>query len=663
MDPLSVTAGVVGLLDVVSRLSFSILRFKGDYKLADEDLNSARDHALLLKEEISKLEQIKSSSFSPPRKTAKLHNDLDQISNHSHLAIDDASFEKAIATARNLFRNIEASFPLRSDPHTWRSKVRWAMKDKQAFAHLKDHLQSAESTLQGIVLMEQLRVSRMIYGMLHRQQSLMEKLERGDIVSQTNTINMSVITRPTAQLSTAIIEAQLRELHLESKPNIRQHGAVKTKKVLPRGTQFDRWGFSGRLVAVPRENGTSYQAGMRISLLGKMYSVQLRMTNPGFSFVPTLSVRNIVPTDSELASVCRAGNFDRARQLLTNSMAHGNDVTAAGWPMLDYAIESGSARLVRLLLDHGADPNLTYGEHHMTALQSSFLRGELDIARILLNQGADIEHIDSDGYSVLSYLWIVDKPLHKSVEFMQLCASDGFSGVNACDSRGWTPFHRAAAVGTAEDVKAFLRLGASLDLRAEWYGWTALFFAASHDNVDTFQAIVEHSGPDILESLDGDGWTLLHCCTYFGAPQVLKIILGSGIDVNKKTHPAPLPEDPELSYRELTALDIAMYIGPNRYQMFMNILSETGRDADLTSCDEVFWDALDEDCNKSDTKAPIYGAEDVDDKWTLLHWASYNGSLKVKRLFMLKGADPEHLDAIQLEDNPTVLPTSPFDRR
>jgi ankyrin repeat protein len=100
--------------------------------------------------------------------------------------------------------------------------------------------------------------------------------------------------------------------------------------------------------------------------------------------------------------------------------------------------------------------------------------------------------VDSDGYSALSYLWVVDGQLDKSVDLMRLCLADGFSEVNACDNRGWTAFHQAAAVGTPEDVEAFLQLGASLDLRAEWYGWTALFFAASHDNVETFQTIVNH---------------------------------------------------------------------------------------------------------------------------------------------------------------------------
>jgi ankyrin repeat protein len=316
---------------------------------------------------------------------------------------------------------------------------------------------------------------------------------------------------------------------------------------------------------------------------------------------------------------------------------------------------------------YGEIREITQELHHRTALQSSFPRGNFDIARILLTKGADIEHIDSDGYSVLSYLWVVDKPLEKSGDFMRLCLSNDFFEVNACDSRGWSAFHRAAAIWTPEDVEAFLRLGASLDLSATWYGWTALFLAASHDIVETLQAIIRHSGSDVYESLDGDGWNLLYCCIYFGAPRVMRILLQNGIDINQLTHPAPLPEDPELSYRELTPCDIALYIGPNRYRMFMEALAETGREEDLKETPDMYWDAIiDTRCEESEEEGsprPIYGAEDVDDRWTLLHWASYNGSLKVKGLFLLKGVDLEHMDAITLEGNPTLLPTSPFKDR
>lgn len=155
MDPLSITAGAVGILGAVTKLSGAVSRFKQDYKLADEDLNVARNHALLLKEEIGKLESMNSSNYSPPRKMAEGCS-CDRAADTGHLAMDESSFAKAMSTARDLLSDIEASFPLRSEPHTWRSKVRWAVKDKQVLAQLKERLQSAESTLQGIVEMEQL---------------------------------------------------------------------------------------------------------------------------------------------------------------------------------------------------------------------------------------------------------------------------------------------------------------------------------------------------------------------------------------------------------------------------------------------------------------------------------------------------------------------------
>ena len=156
MDPFSITAGVVGIFDVVTRLSSAICQFKDDYQLADADLDLARQHALLLKEEIRALESKKVSYHHPLRKSAEGQDGSDHAAESSHLGLDEASFTKAMSTASELLSTIEASFPLRSEPHTWKSKVRWAMKDKQVLLQFKERLRSAESTLQGILAMEQL---------------------------------------------------------------------------------------------------------------------------------------------------------------------------------------------------------------------------------------------------------------------------------------------------------------------------------------------------------------------------------------------------------------------------------------------------------------------------------------------------------------------------
>ena len=155
MDPFSITAGIIGVLDCVTKMSCAISRFKADYKLADADLEIARQQALLLQEEIAALESRKTSDYS--QLCGKTNGDYkcDHGAENSH-GLEKASFTKAMSTAHNLLSSIDSSFCLRSEPHTWRSKVRWAMKDKHNLAQLKDQIRSTESTLQGIVTMEQL---------------------------------------------------------------------------------------------------------------------------------------------------------------------------------------------------------------------------------------------------------------------------------------------------------------------------------------------------------------------------------------------------------------------------------------------------------------------------------------------------------------------------
>ena len=209
----------------------------------------------------------------------------------------------------------------------------------------------------------------------------MEKIERGEILNN-NVIDMTVFSQSNPQSTPAVVQAQFSEI--KSGANQSTHVITKPTKLKPRTARFDRWGFSAQLVTLSGDQGTRYQAAIHISFFGRMYSVQLQTSCLGSTFYPILRVRNIVPTDSEMTIACKMGDFDCARKLLTSGSAHGGDFTASGWPMLDvsvqhspctqyasimtynkYAIESGSARLVRLLLEHGAEPDMAYGEHNM----------------------------------------------------------------------------------------------------------------------------------------------------------------------------------------------------------------------------------------------------------------------------------------------------------
>jgi hypothetical protein len=284
-----------------------------------------------------------------------------------------------------------------------------------------------------------------------------------------------------------------------------------------------------------------------------------------------------------------------------------------------------------------------------------------------LKAGADINYIDHDGFSALSYLWVTEDRAKDSPDFLNFCETNGLSktAINSTDDRGWAPIHRVAAIGTAEDLRACLRLGASLKTLTNWYGWTPIFFAASHDNVETFNVIAQDEKTNIHHLRDIDGWNLLHCCIYWGASRMTRMLLRDyKFDVNATTLPSSLPEDPLLAGLKLTARQIALHMGPDHYRMLQEAMAAAELNSVLEDWDDVYWDAGPSttwrrgnfnESLKSTPSAPdpVFGAEDVNDKWTLLHWASYCGSPKIKHLLVLKGVSPARMKGIT-----TYLPPS-----
>ena len=179
------------------------------------------------------------------------------------------------------------------------------------------------------------RVSHAIHEILRQQQSTFDRIQSGEIATN-NILNMAFINQSSPHSLPSVVQAQPSQI----KPMPKQSTQVISKptKLLPWTVRFDRWGFSAQVVVLPKDKGKSYQAAVHISLLGKMYMVQLQMSCPDFSFDRMLHVRNIVPTDSAMTVACRTGDFDSARRLLASGAAHGSDITLAGWPMLDVSV-------------------------------------------------------------------------------------------------------------------------------------------------------------------------------------------------------------------------------------------------------------------------------------------------------------------------------------
>jgi len=129
-----------------------------------------------------------------------------------------------------------------------------------------------------------------------------------------------------------------------------------------------------------------------------------------------------------------AGEVERVERLIANNAAV-NGVSADGWTPLHLASFFGHARIVELLLAHGADVAATStNSNGNTPLHAALAANHTFVAGLLLGAGSD---------------------------------------VNAADAAGWRPLHLAAANNSLDTMKTLIAQGADVHA-ANAQGQTAL---------------------------------------------------------------------------------------------------------------------------------------------------------------------------------------------
>lgn len=209
-------------------------------------------------------------------------------------------------------------------------------------------------------------------------------------------------------------------------------------------------------------------------------------------------------------------------------IGHGADVNARGregnTPLHD-AASHGSTEAVRVLLEHGADPNVTNDSRQtaaMLALDSrdaeirQFLEpGKRETLRLLIQTGAEIPSIHLAAF-------MGDRA--KVEAFL----SNG-ADANEPLSDGWTPLHVAAREGHANVIEALVARGAPIDAK-DHVGDTPLLTAVRWGHLDAVKALAS-AGADI-EARDDHGETALHVAVSGGHTNVVEFLTAKGADVD-----------------------------------------------------------------------------------------------------------------------------------
>jgi len=214
----------------------------------------------------------------------------------------------------------------------------------------------------------------------------------------------------------------------------------------------------------------------------------------------------------DLPTACHTGDIERVRELLRQDPSLANKVgehegyyLGAGAP-LSNAAAVGRIDIVRLLLNHGADPNLPEEQYAPKgkALYSAVYHGHYEIAKLLLQRGAfPNPPVESSGDA----LW-VSREWRPDARMEQLLLSYGATPAQEGREEDWSrgahdwlrisPLHHAARKGDVREAKKLLDSGGDLTARDEHLCSTPLAWAAKYGQVEMVKFLLGRGAPKSL---------------------------------------------------------------------------------------------------------------------------------------------------------------------
>lgn len=148
-------------------------------------------------------------------------------------------------------------------------------------------------------------------------------------------------------------------------------------------------------------------------------------------------------------------------------------LVADDWPPLVKAASRGQTEEVRRLIKEGVDVNKRTGSGE-TALMLAVWDNRIEVARILIEHGADVNAIEPKGDIEVTALMIAAR--YGRIKMMRLLIEHG-ADVNAKSlEHGYTVLQRAVRNGQTEAVKLLIEHGADVNAR-NGVGLTAMYYA------------------------------------------------------------------------------------------------------------------------------------------------------------------------------------------
>ena len=240
------------------------------------------------------------------------------------------------------------------------------------------------------------------------------------------------------------------------------------------------------------------------------------------------SVADINHKDKDGWSLLHWATENEHIEVLEYVLSLGLDVNVVdnnGWtPLFCAAKNNSNVEFLKKLIAFDADINHK-DKDGRTLMHFVAGNGQIEVLEYILSLELDVNVTDNDGLTPLFYAAINNS----NVEVLKKLIASG-ADINHKDKGGWSLLHCAAINEHIEVLEYVLSLGFDVNDVSN-NGMTPLFCAAKdNSNVEVLKKLIA-SGADINHK-DKGGWSLLHCAAINEHIEVLEYVLSLGFDVN-----------------------------------------------------------------------------------------------------------------------------------
>lgn len=229
--------------------------------------------------------------------------------------------------------------------------------------------------------------------------------------------------------------------------------------------------------------------------------------------------------ETALHCAVREGHTDVVAVLLDKGANIQVTDDPSGCTPLERAIRHGLYDLALFLVQRGADVRSRNKRTGATMLHEAVKSGSIRLVRFLLDHAGaakDVNTPDGDGWTPL---YVVE-----DVSILLSLLEHG-ADVNYENTLGWTPLHSAVTAGRSEVVYYLLEHGADVSAPSI-QGWTALHEASEYGHRDIVQMLLrKQPSTAMVHTVDVEGTTPLHAATSRGHREVAQTLMEYGADV------------------------------------------------------------------------------------------------------------------------------------